>query len=474
MPEGIDEIGRYGFGKCTKLKTVSIPNSLKKIEECAFINDSNLNNVDFTSENMEIGLDAFSNTAWLNNLDIDEIPKGVGQHCWNDWEVDDTWIKSCYKASGSLGSKYKNYSICYDSHRICKYCKIKGPETRNAEPHVYKMNVNTDEEVEIPACINCGYIADDYIDKGWPSWAEKISYDETEYYTRKKKYFSGTCIDAWAGVELSGSKFLVDNNEHKPTVVKAYLYYADYAADPTSYGLDEDDVYVSEKFLIPEKYYSVSYSGDGKKEGKYKVYIEFKDTYSGKLSRSYTVISNPMKKTSLKIHKNKTFVLKRYEAKKVKRKMKWWSSNNKIARVSSTGKITAKNFGKCKIFVKYLGKKYVCNVNVVRYKLDIGCYLKNYSTRNNIITVSLCNFGPAPIKIYASGSKLIDLDYKKYDRTFKNVNGKRCLIIKPCINKYRNLKFKVRGSTTWPGTYHKKIRLKVKCDGKTYTRYAYP
>lgn len=48
-----------------------------------------------------------------------------------------------------------------------------------------------------------------------------------------------------------------------------------------------------------------------------------------------------------------------------------WSSNNKsIATVSSSGKVTAKNKGKCKIYAKVDGKTLSCSIEVVKTKIS--------------------------------------------------------------------------------------------------------
>lgn len=67
---------------------------------------------------------------------------------------------------------------------------------------------------------------------------------------------------------------------------------------------------------------------------------------------------NCTKKT---IYVGKSFKLKITGTKK---KVKWSSSNKKIATVSSTGLVKGKNKGTCKITANVSGKKYTCTVNV--------------------------------------------------------------------------------------------------------------
>lgn len=76
-----------------------------------------------------------------------------------------------------------------------------------------------------------------------------------------------------------------------------------------------------------------------------------------------------LNRTSLKLKKGKTFKLKATTNPKGK-KVKWTTSNKKVATVSKSGKVTAKKAGKAKITAKftYNGKTYkkVCKVTVVK------------------------------------------------------------------------------------------------------------
>lgn len=81
-----------------------------------------------------------------------------------------------------------------------------------------------------------------------------------------------------------------------------------------------------------------------------------------------TTIVTPIKATSIKLNatsltlKNvRTYTLK---VKNTRKKVKWSSSNKKIAIVSSKGKVTAKKNGTCYIYAKVSGKKLKCKVTV--------------------------------------------------------------------------------------------------------------
>lgn len=82
--------------------------------------------------------------------------------------------------------------------------------------------------------------------------------------------------------------------------------------------------------------------------------------------------------TSLNLSKGKTYTLKPKLKYQINQKVKWSSNNNKIAIVSSKGKITAKNNGTAIITAKAAnGKKATCKVTVKNFKtytVDIPTY----------------------------------------------------------------------------------------------------
>lgn len=143
------------------------------------------------------------------------------------------------------------------------------------------------------------------------------------------------------------------------------------------------------------------------------------------------------------------------------------TSSSKIVSVKKSGnKITVKGkkVGSATITVKLKsGKSSKCKVKVIKDKLTYSLEGLNYSTRNNVMTVWLKNTSKHTIKVYASNAKLIDWDYKNFDRTVKNVNGKSSATIKP--GKTVKLKFYLNGASTWPGYQSKTMKFKVKFDG---------
>jgi len=52
---------------------------------------------------------------------------------------------------------------------------------------------------------------------------------------------------------------------------------------------------------------------------------------------------------------------------------------------------------------------------------------------------------------------------------FNLIDKGKSITLKAGQGKY--IKYKVKGRTTWPGVKRKDIRIKLKYDGKKYTRY---
>lgn len=92
-----------------------------------------------------------------------------------------------------------------------------------------------------------------------------------------------------------------------------------------------------------------------------------------------------LNKASLKIVANRTYQL---ELKNAKGKIRWKTSDKKVATVSSKGKVTALAPGKCVISVKNKGKYYKCVVRVFQASVDTlrqTYSVKSKANRNKII-----------------------------------------------------------------------------------------
>lgn len=84
-----------------------------------------------------------------------------------------------------------------------------------------------------------------------------------------------------------------------------------------------------------------------------------KKTYSCRVTVTEPEIE--LNKTRLALEERQTSVLKLQNA---SGKIKWISDNPSVASVTSSGKVTAKKAGTCKISAKHDGKKYICRITV--------------------------------------------------------------------------------------------------------------
>lgn len=123
-----------------------------------------------------------------------------------------------------------------------------------------------------------------------------------------------------------------------------------------------------------------------------------------------------LNKTSVYIKKGKT---RKITVKNTKKKVKWYSSNKKIA-VVSNGKIKAKKSGQTVITAKVGNKKYRCKVNVYPKWLIGSWYTKNYDRKNDWATSYKTTF--------ATNGKTVVNGYRDTDRgTFRVINEKEVI-----------------------------------------------
>lgn len=147
------------------------------------------------------------------------------------------------------------------------------------------------------------------------------------------------------------------------------------------------------------------------------------------------------------------------------RKIKWSSSNKKIATVTASGKVKAKKIGKCTITAKVGKKKYTCKIKVTYRNPNFGAILTGYNTRNNYFTVKYKNWGDKPVYIKPNNAKVEDVDYKRFDRKLR-LSGGKTIKIKP--KKSVTLRFYVRGSVSWYNYRDYTLIYKFSYDGKQY------
>lgn len=125
---------------------------------------------------------------------------------------------------------------------------------------------------------------------------------------------------------------------------------------------------------------------------------------------------------SKSIYKGKTYTLK---VQGTKKKVKWSSSNKKVATVNSKGKVTAKKKGSCYIYAKVSGKKLKCKITV---KNKPSSYVSNLTFgktyKNFDITGDKKN---DTIKLYKHKITGYD-EFYNYDKVIVYVNGKQKIL----------------------------------------------
>ena len=163
---------------------------------------------------------------------------------------------------------------------------------------------------------------------------------------------------------------------------------------------------------------------------------------------------NAKKKT---IYKGKTAILKLSGTKK---KVKWSSSNKKIATISSKGKVTAKKAGKCTMTAKVSGKKYKCIVTVKNPILS-----KTSISLQKGKTTTLKVTGGSSIKWSTSNKKVATVNSKGKITT--KANG-QCYIYAKTSG--MTLKCKVKVSSIVKATAIKLNTTSIRIEkGKSYT-----
>lgn len=191
---------------------------------------------------------------------------------------------------------------------------------------------------------------------------------------------------------------------------------------------------------------------------------------NGKIYTCLVTVKNPkpyINTKSVKMCISDTYKLKiNYNSKKVK----WSSSNKKIATVSSKGTIKAKKVGTCKITGKIGKKKYTCKVKVVRQWPNYAAVLSEYNTRDNYFVVTFYNKSNKKLIIQSNGAKVEHVAYTSYDR-YLSLEGGNDIVIKP--KKSARIKFYVNGSTTWYQVGRYTLLYRMKFDGVSYEAHTW-
>ena len=198
----------------------------------------------------------------------------------------------------------------------------------------------------------------------------------------------------------------------------------------------------------------------GKKKGTCTIIIR---TNGVTLKRRITVINPRLNKKSIKLVQGKTFKLKVYGG---NGKVKYSSSNNRIATVSKYGNIRAKYAGSCKVTIIRNGIKLVCKVKVTASKYPVGLKYNFKQTKKNITRHMSETFNLSSYYKIDSNAKALYKSKKCSKKQYQNVKLTNLVKFKSSDNKvasvYANgkIKAKTKGNCTITVTLYNK---------KTYT-----
>ncbi|MDD5889301.1 MAG: Ig-like domain-containing protein [Ruminococcus sp.] len=198
----------------------------------------------------------------------------------------------------------------------------------------------------------------------------------------------------------------------------------------------------------------------GKKKGTCTIIIR---TNGVTLKKRITVINPKLNKNSTKLVQGKTFKLKVYGG---NGKVKYSSSNNRIATVSKYGNIRAKYAGSCKVTIIRNGIKLVCKVKVTASKYPVGLKYNFKQTKKNITRHMSETFNLSSYYKIDSNAKALYKSKKCSKKQYQNVKLTNLVKFKSSDNKvatvYANgkIKAKIKGNCTITVTLYNK---------KTYT-----
>lgn len=109
------------------------------------------------------------------------------------------------------------------------------------------------------------------------------------------------------------------------------------------------------------------------------------------------------------------------------------------------------------------GKKYTCKLNVAAGEPDFFAYVTEYYTRDNYFEVKVKNLRSSDLIIIKKGAKIVNYDYKEYDRKIKSGDN---IVVKSGETKY--IRFYIDGDYTYPDHEKFDLHASIIFEGKTY------
>lgn len=109
------------------------------------------------------------------------------------------------------------------------------------------------------------------------------------------------------------------------------------------------------------------------------------------------------------------------------------------------------------------GNKYTCKVTATAGEPNFFAEITGYYTRDNYFEVKVKNLRSSDLTIIRKGAKVINVDYKEYDRDMKSGDN---VIVKSGETKY--IKFYIKGDYTWTDYRDFTLYAKMSFEGVSY------
>ena len=389
--EGVTSIGDNAFLWCSGLKNITIPSSVTSIGEYAFGYCSGLTNLTLPSGLTYLGNRAFHNCACLVRVELPSTLTSIGYYIFIGCErLTDVFFDGTEKQWENVGKdeRWRNLSTDFNLHFRCIVSyDANGHGTTEMKKYWENTTISDAKELQADGFVFNGWYKDETCKEKWDFDKDLVSGDMTLYAGWKAEQTSAPQTDTDDSVSVPSSTKIVtpallvkmaakgSNNLviswNKIAGAKGYdIFFAKCGKNDRKTKLKKVKTVKGKALswtktgLKKNTAYKARVKAWVKKNGK-KTYILTSPAVHAYTSNGTKKFTNPksvtVKKKTVKLAVGKTSKIKAnvIPAKKGKTligknhapKLRYVSSNKKVATVSSSGKIKAKSTGNCKIYV---------------------------------------------------------------------------------------------------------------------------
>lgn len=232
LPEGLTTIGKSAFD-CCPLYSLTIPSTVTKIGESAFMNCQSLKSVSLSPTKLSIGKDAFGNCFQLKKVNINDLT---------------IWCKVVFESVMSSPLQYGG--DLYIDGRLLTFIDI--PEGVESISNYAFYGSPAIETVRLPSTmkiigeetfISCVNIKDVYSLNPTPPAIKESTFGERTEQTAKLHVPTGATVDYW--IDKNWTKFLsIDENLEVDGLEEILI---DYTGNITVYDINGIKVYEGAK-----------------------------------------------------------------------------------------------------------------------------------------------------------------------------------------------------------------------------------